>query len=61
MGVSAEPSKRVDSVATEAIRRTWPMASTETVARLVRASSVVEKASGTLLARESAPPGSPWS
>jgi len=55
MGASGEPSERVDSVATEAIRRTWPMASTETVARLVRASSVVEKASGTLLAQGERP------
>ena len=33
----------------EAIRRTWPMASAETVERLVRAGSVIEMSSGTML------------
>jgi CRP-like cAMP-binding protein len=43
------------AVATEAITRTWPMASPETTARLVRASSVVEQAGGTLLAQGERP------
>jgi CRP-like cAMP-binding protein len=44
MSASGQPDKRADSVASEAIRRTWPTASTETVARLVRASSIVVRA-----------------
>ena len=38
-------------MAAEAIRRTWPRASNETVDRLVNASSVVERARGMLLAQ----------
>jgi CRP-like cAMP-binding protein len=55
MIASRKPNKRADSVASEAIRRAWPMASTETVAKLVRASSFVEKASGTLMAEGERP------
>ena len=46
---------RAESIAAEAIRRTWPMASPETVARLVRAGSFVEDARGTILAQAERP------
>jgi CRP-like cAMP-binding protein len=50
MKASGPRKRRADVVAAEAIRQTWPMASTETVARLVHLSSVVEQAGGTLMA-----------
>jgi hypothetical protein len=46
---------RTESIAADAIRRTWPMASPETVARLVRAGSFVEDAGGTILAQAERP------
>jgi CRP-like cAMP-binding protein len=46
---------RAESVAAEAIKRTWPMASPDTIARLTRASTFVEKASGTILAQGERP------
>ena len=55
MTASRQPARRAESVAAEAITRTWPMASPETIARLVRASSLVEKAGGTLLAQGERP------
>jgi hypothetical protein len=55
MSVSGQPNKRSDVVATEAIGRTWPMASPETVGQLVRLGSVVEKAGGTLMAEGERP------
>jgi CRP-like cAMP-binding protein len=46
-----------DSIAVEAIRRTWPMASSQTVDRLARTSSIVEKkASSTIVAEAEDPP-----
>jgi CRP-like cAMP-binding protein len=47
--------RRAEAVAAEAITRTWPAASPETVSRLVRATSFVEKAGGTLLAQGERP------
>jgi CRP-like cAMP-binding protein len=55
MSASGQPNKRSDVVATEAIGRTWPMASPETVGQLVRLGSVVEKAGGTLMAEGERP------
>lgn len=52
---SRQPARRAESVAAEAIARTWPMASPKTIARLVRASSLIEDASGTLLAQGEQP------
>lgn len=47
--MNREPHRGADSIAAEAIRRTWPTASPATVERLVRASSVREKIRGALL------------
>jgi CRP-like cAMP-binding protein len=46
---------RAESVAVEAITRTWPMASPATTARLVHTATVVEMASGTLVAQGERP------
>ena len=50
-----EAQRRPDHVVAEAIRRTWPKASAETIDRLLRAGSVIEKSSGTLLAQGERP------
>jgi CRP-like cAMP-binding protein len=55
MTTPRESARRAESVAAEAISRTWPTASPETTARLVRASSLVENAGGTLLAQGEQP------
>jgi CRP-like cAMP-binding protein len=55
VSASRQPDSRLESIATEAIRRTWPMASAETVAGLVRAGSIVENGTGTLLAQGERP------
>jgi hypothetical protein len=55
MSASEQQGKRADAVAVEAISRTWPMASPETINRLVRLSSVVEGTSGTLMAEGERP------
>ena len=49
MSSSRQPARRAESVAAEAIARTWPMASPETIARLIRASSFTEDATGSVL------------
>jgi CRP-like cAMP-binding protein len=43
------PGQPKESVAAEPIRQTWPMGSTETIARLIRAASVVEREPGNLI------------
>jgi CRP-like cAMP-binding protein len=55
MTASRQRPIREESVAVEAITRTWPLASPETITRLVRAGTVVEKAHGTLLAQGERP------
>ena len=55
MSASRQPDSRLESVASDAIGRTWPMASAATVARLMRAGSIVEQGSGTLLAQGERP------
>jgi hypothetical protein len=49
MNASGPPNKRSTVAAAEAIWRSWPMASPETVGRLVRLGSVVERTGGTLM------------
>ena len=43
------PDRRADSIVTDVIEQTWPMASAQSIARLVRAASVVECAHGTIM------------
>jgi CRP-like cAMP-binding protein len=49
MNASGPPNKRSTVAAAEAIWRSWPMASPETVGRLVRLGSVVDRTGGTLM------------
>jgi CRP-like cAMP-binding protein len=50
MSASRPPNVRRDSIASAAIRQTWPMASEDTVVGLVRACAVVERANGPIMA-----------
>ena len=49
MTAAERPQDRARSLATSGLARTWPKAAPETIARLVRASTVVEGPTGTLL------------
>ena len=49
MAAQRQPMIRAESVAAEAIARTWPMASADTVDRLVRVGTLLERPPGTTL------------
>jgi CRP-like cAMP-binding protein len=43
------PDRRADSIVTDVIALTWPMASAQSAARLIRAARVIERAHGTVI------------
>jgi CRP-like cAMP-binding protein len=49
------PSRRADAIAAEAVKRTWPMASTAMADQLAGAASVIEDARGALLTQGERP------
>jgi hypothetical protein len=55
MVASGQPATHARAIAADAVRRRWPSAAAETVARVIRASAIIDQAKGVLLAQGERP------